>query len=280
MFDGIVSTHTDVTEKKKSQEQLASSFEALQNTSRLLRDSNTQLERSNLDLMQFASVASHDLKEPLRKIQAFGHLLESKLLDKLGKEEAGYLHKMISASGRMQVLIEDVLTLSKLSNSQLPHTPVKLENVILQIIDDLEIVIAEKKAVILTQALPEVLAVKGQMHQLFQNLLSNALKFTDKDLPEIRISGGLADAELLKSVGADSKARFAFIAVKDNGIGFEPEYKEQIFGLFQRLNGRLYDGTGIGLAIAKKIVENHHGFIKAESAIGEGTMFTILLPAT
>lgn len=278
MYDGIVSTHTDITEKKKAEQRLAESYEELKKTSRLLSDSNVQLERSNFDLMQFASVASHDLKEPLRKIQAFGNLLQSKIEENLQVEEKGYLQKMISTSGRMQVLIEDVLTLSKLSNNHLPHGRVNLAAVIKYITDDLEIIIAEKKAKITTAQLPEVYAVQGQMHQLFQNLIINALKFNDKASPEIFITGGAAQPEMVKEMGGNKKSQYVCIQVKDNGIGFEPEYKERIFGLFQRLNGRLYDGTGIGLAIAKKIIENHNGFIKADSVINEGTVFTILLP--
>ncbi len=178
----------------------------------------------------------------------------------------------------MQTLIEDVLTLSKLSNNHLPRTKVKLGEVIKHIIDDLEIGITEKNASIKAGPLPEIYAVGGQMHQLFQNLISNALKFSDKVSPEINIQSSEASAAIRKELQVDEDKNYVCIQVSDNGIGFEPEYKDTIFGLFQRLNGRLYDGTGIGLAIAKKIVENHGGFIKADSAIGKGTTFSILFP--
>ena len=279
MHDGIVSTHIDITEKKKSEQMLAQSYEELQNASRLLTDSNVQLERSNMDLMQFASVASHDLKEPLRKIQAFGNLLESKLAQKLEENELGYLQKMVSASGRMQVLIEDVLTLSKLSNNHLPRTKVQLSQVIKHITEDLEILIKEKNAEIRISEMPEIEAVPGQVHQLFQNLISNALKFNDKKVPVISIRNVPVTEQMLQEMQADEHRKFVAVEVSDNGIGFEQEYKETIFGLFQRLNGRLYDGTGIGLAIVKKILENHGGFIQASSTINEGTVFTILFPA-
>jgi two-component system CheB/CheR fusion protein len=278
MFDGIVSTHADITEKKKSEQMLADSYEELKNASRLLSDTNVQLERSNMDLMQFASVASHDLKEPLRKIQAFGNLLEAKLESTLGESELGYLQKMVSASGRMQTLIEDVLTLSKLSNNHLPRTKVKLGSVIRHITDDLEIVVKEKNAEIKVDALPEIYAVPGQVHQLFQNLISNALKFNDKEFPVIRVYASEISGALRAELQADENKNYTCITVEDNGIGFENEYRETIFGLFQRLNGRMYDGTGIGLAIAKKIVENHSGFLKAESVLGEGTKFHVIFP--
>ncbi len=279
LLDGIVVTHTDITEKKKSGEMLADSYEELKKTTRLLSDTNEQLEKSNMDLMQFASVASHDLKEPLRKIQAFGKLLEAKLEDKLNPVESGYLHKMLSASDRMQKLIEDVLKLSKLSNTHPMHSKVKLTPLIRNITDDLEIIIKEKNAVVRIGDLPEANAIPGQIHQVFQNLISNALKFNDKPVPEVIINSVPVTTELAKEFPYEKQKKYVLIQVKDNGIGFEPEYQESIFGLFQRLNGRLYEGTGIGLAIVKKIMENHGGFIKAASVVGEGTVFTLAFEA-
>ncbi|RYZ25184.1 MAG: hypothetical protein EOO10_18935, partial [Chitinophagaceae bacterium] len=276
LLDGFVATHRDITEQKKSSALLADSYQKLKKTSQLLSESNEQLEQSNLDLMQFASVASHDLKEPLRKIQAFGNLLESKIADRLNPVENGYLLKMLSASGRMQNLIEDVLTLSKLSNTQLLKTNVKLTPLIKNITDDLEIIIREKHATVEVEDMPEINAIPGQIHQVFQNLISNALKFNDKPVPTIQISSTDASKELLEAFAAEPGKSYLAVKVKDNGIGFDQEYNETIFGLFQRLNGRLYDGTGIGLAIVKKIMENHNGLIKADSVVGEGTTFTLL----
>jgi two-component system CheB/CheR fusion protein len=277
MLDGLVTTHTDITERKKAADLIAESYEELKKTSKSLRESNTQLEQSNLDLMQFASVASHDLKEPLRKIQTFGNILQTKLRDKLVDGEMSYLNKMISASGRMQALIEDVLTLAKLSNNTLPSSKVNLRKIVKRIQDDLEITIKEKKAVINIGQLPELDAVPGQMHQLFQNLISNALKFNDKDKPVIDIRE--EDVYNIKGLPANFyDDRFACIQVIDNGIGFEQEYVDKIFGIFQRLHGRQFDGTGIGLALSKKIVENHHGLITANGKPGEGSVFTIVLP--
>lgn len=280
MMDGVVTTHTDITDKKKTADTIARNYEDLKFAADQINDSNRQLERSNLDLMQFASVASHDLKEPLRKIQAFGNILQTKIKDRLTEEELNYFERMINASGRMQILIEDVLSLSKLSDNNLSKNKVDLKEVIKSILDDLEIVIQEKKAVVEIKPLPKVRAVQWQMHQLFQNLISNSLKFCDgsKSYPhvvvqEIEITRGKAQ-EL--NISPDD---FVGICVKDNGIGFEREYSEKIFRIFQRLHGRGYDGTGIGLAIAKKIVENHGGCIQAFGELGAGAEFCIYLPA-
>jgi len=279
MFDGVVTTHADITEKRKDAETIANSYQELKNTSQQLVESNVLLERSNMDLMQFASVASHDLKEPLRKIQTFGNILQSKWANTADNDDQKmYLEKMISASGRMQTLIEDVLTLSKLSNNHLPRTRVDLSKTINRITDDLEIVIKEKKATIVVANLPIIEAVPGQMHQLFQNLISNALKFNDKKTPTITIGEKKLTAKIAQGLGISYIADYVCVTVKDNGIGFESEYEEKVFGLFQRLNSREYEGTGIGLAIAKKIVENHDGIIKATSVLGKGTIFNICLP--
>ncbi len=279
MDDGIVSTHTNITDKKRASETIANNYQELKNTSEQLIDSNMQLERSNMDLMQFASVASHDLKEPLRKIQVFGNILSDKLKEKLSADELGHMHKITQASKRMQVLIEDVLTLSKLSNSELAREEVDLAKVIGRIIDDLEITINEKNTKVTVGDLPVIQAVPGQMHQVFQNLISNALKFNDKNTPSITITKKTVTGKAFKETGLPGAANdYTCIEVKDNGIGFEEQYGEKIFGIFQRLNGRQFDGTGIGLAIVKKIIENHGGYIKAMSVPGKGTGFTMYLP--
>jgi two-component system CheB/CheR fusion protein len=277
MLDGVVTTHIDITEKKKNADMIARNFEDLKVTSQRLSDTNIQLERSNFDLMQFASVASHDLKEPLRKIQAFGNILESKIQSKLSDTESGYLSKMISASNRMQVLIEDVLTLSKLSDDGLAKEKIDLNKIIKHISDDLEITIREKNATIKVSTLPSIDAVPGQMHQVFQNLISNALKFANKKNPVVSITEQTISAEHAKELGINPD-EYVYIIVGDNGIGFENQYKEKIFGIFQRLHGRNYEGTGIGLAIVRKIIENHGGFIYANGILNKGAEFHIILP--
>jgi len=273
MLDGLVITHSDISDQKKAAAIIAHNYEELELASQQLKNSNIQLERSNLDLLQFASVASHDLKEPLRKIQAFGNILRGKVTSKLDHDELNYFDRMINASGRMQTLIEDVLSLSKLSDNQLPKERTDLESVISNILEDLEIVIKERKAQVEIKNLPVVPAVRWQMQQLFQNLISNALKFssTGTKRPEIVIEGKLVSSEQAEVLNINS-ADFYCISVRDNGIGFEEEYTDKI------LNGRQYEGTGIGLAIAKKIVENHNGHICAASELDRGAEFFVFLP--
>lgn len=277
MLDGIVTTHMDITDRKKNADLIAQSFKDLKLTSDKLSETNVQLERSNFDLMQFASVASHDLKEPLRKIQAFGNILQSKIKNKLSEGEQNYFSKIISASNRMQSLIDDVLTLSKLSNGSSVKEKTDLNKIIKQITEDLEITIREKNAVITSDPLPAIDAVPGQMHQVFQNLISNGLKFSDKTSPAIEIRPQPITQEQADDLGINPR-NFVNILVTDNGIGFEDKYKEKIFGIFQRLHGRNYEGTGIGLAIARKIIENHGGFIFANGKVNKGARFHIILP--
>ncbi len=279
MLDGIVTTHTDITDKKEAADLITRNYEDLRTTSMKLIDANQQLERSNFDLLQFASVASHDLKEPLRKIQAFGNVLHSRVKNKLEDGEVGYLNKIINASGRMQTLIEDVLTLSKLSNSEIPYKKINLNEILRRIVEDLEIVIREKSAELEFGELPVMEAVPGQFHQLFQNLISNSLKFNNKPNPKIRIAQRNVPADFAMELMINPEDYFC-ITVADNGIGFESQYKEKIFGVFQRLHGRNYEGTGIGLSIARKIVENHRGFIVADGQLNKGATFFIILPSS
>lgn len=278
MMDGVVSTIVDVTERKNATDLIARNLLDLKEATANLQSTNKQLEQSNLDLMQFASVASHDLKEPLRKIETFGNLLNTKLREKMKGEDLTYLDKIIKAARRMQVLIEDVLTFSKLSNSDIPFAKINLNSIVSRIIDDLEISIQDKNARIHLENLPDVRAVKGQMHQLFQNLISNALKFNESEYPEVRIKEIPVSRRIADELDIDP-ADYVCISVKDNGIGFDEQFRDKIFRIFQRLNGNNYEGTGIGLAICKKIVENNKGFLHVESEPGKGTEFMIVLPA-
>ena len=277
MLDGLVTTFTDITQKKSAADLLQRGYTDLKNTSDKLLSMNQQLEQSNFDLLQFASVASHDLKEPLRKIQAFGNLLNARVDGKLDESEKRYLDKIINSSNRMQTLVEDVLTLSKLSNKDIPYTTVNLNKILHRIIDDLEITIKEKRAKIHIGVFPEIEAVPGQMHQLFQNLVSNGLKFNDKEEVKISITPYKITEQDSLEYNIDPR-NYTAIRLEDNGIGFEDHFKEKIFGVFQRLHSNSYQGTGIGLAICKKIVDNHNGFIKAESRVHHGTSFIVILP--
>lgn len=277
MQDGLVVIETNISDKKKAADVIAQSYAHLKQTSGELISTNLKLEQSNLDLLQFASIASHDLKEPLRKIQTYGNLLMSKVKNKMEDSELNNLNKIINASERMQKLIEDVLALSKLSNSTIPLEKVDVNAVILRIIDDLEISIKEQNAVINVSPLPVIFGIEGQIQQLFQNFICNSLKFTEDKPPVITITDKKLSPEQIKLLGINP-ADYFIICVKDNGIGFEDAYKDKIFGIFQRLNGNNYIGTGIGLAICKKIMENHKGFILTESVLGDGAEFILGFP--
>ena len=277
MRNGLVATFTDTTQKKEAADTISGSFLKLKNNAEELKVMNSKLEQTNYDLLQFASVASHDLKEPLRKIQVYGNFLKDKMVEDPTAHENKYIEKIISASNRMQILIDDVLTLSKLSNSEFAMAPVNLDDIIGQITDDVDITIKEKRAEVKRGELGEVSGVRGQMRQLFQNLILNSLKFNNKDNPKVFISRKGISKEEAKAYGIDA-AKYVCIEVADNGIGFEDQFSDKIFGLFQRLNGNIYQGTGIGLSICKKIVDNHKGFISAKGKPGEGATFRILLP--
>ena len=239
---------------------------------RKLKEYAGKLEESNKNLEEFAYVASHDLQEPLRKIQAFGELLNTNLDGNIDSESRMFLERMINAANRMQKLINDLLSFSRISTRTNPREFIKLDELVKEVCGDLEIAIQQSGATISLEPLPSVYTDPMQMRQLFQNLIGNALKFQSGERPLI-IS--------VKSVdGDDIKKGFCRIAVSDNGIGFDPKFAERIFQVFERLHTKQdYQGTGIGLAICKKIVERHGGSIKAESAENVGTTFFVDLPS-
>jgi len=276
MMDGLVVTFSDITDKKTASEKVQRSYDILKTTSQQLKDSNYKLEQSNMDLLQFASVASHDLKEPLRKIQVFGNLLKDSVHEKLSGPESNYLEKVVKSTSRMQILIDDILTLSRLSKADVQLMEIDLNKIIAEITDDLEVTIREKKAKITVDHLPTIKGIPGQIHQLFQNLISNAMKFNDSQ-PELHIREEPLTDELKKELNILGTG-YRIITVRDNGIGFDPIYSDKIFGVFQRLEKDRFQGTGIGLAIVKKIVDNHKGFVKAISVPGSGSSFIIALP--
>jgi signal transduction histidine kinase len=238
---------------------------------------NKQLESSNDDLQQYASVASHDLKEPLRKIQIYSDKVRRAYLTE-NAEADEYMQKIISSSQRMSRLISDLLTYSRLSGEGL-YKSTDINIILNELLADLEILIAEKNATIHIDKFPEMEVVPGQIRQLFQNILSNALKFSRKDVPPfVNINVSRIAQEELDSTEAEN-GNFCRITISDNGIGFNEIYKEKIFTMFQRLHSKeAFEGTGIGLAIVKKIVEKHNGIITVSSREGEGTTFTLVLP--
>ncbi len=239
---------------------------SLKEVNEILGQKIDELAKSNKELESFNYIASHDLQEPLRKIQTFLTLIKQR-----GKDEAtviGYMDKINTSAERMSALISDVLTYSKLSIEK-HFVPIDLNIIIDNVLSDYELVISEKNAVVKKGILPIINAVPPQMHQLFSNLISNALKYSS-NAPIIEIKSEIKTVKDLQ---------IAEIIVADNGIGFDDQYSDQIFKLFQRLHGKSeYSGTGIGLSICKKITEQHNGNISAKSEIGKGTTFTVQLP--
>ncbi len=249
----------------------------------VLRQLNTELQRSNQELQDFAYVASHDLQEPLRKIQAFGNLLEEEHGRALGDGKA-YLDRMRNAATRMRVLIEDLLTFSRVTTKAAPFSQVDLNAVIREVVDDVGPRLQATQGSIEAQPLPTIEADPGQIHQLLQNLIVNALKFHRPDVPpiikifaEVQINPETASLEAGTIPGQMEQRCLLFI--EDNGIGFDEKYLDRIFTVFQRLHGKSdYEGTGIGLAVARKIVERHGGTVTARSSVGKGATFIITLP--
>ncbi|MBL7841772.1 MAG: CHASE3 domain-containing protein [Cyclobacteriaceae bacterium] len=266
--DGLIVTYTDVTEKTIAESRLTQYAE--------------ELKRSNQDLEQFAYVASHDLQEPLRKIRAFGDRLAARYEDKLDEVGAEYITRMQQASARMQKLIEDLLSFSRISSGHEQFTRVDLTAVVNEVVDDIEGQILREKAKVGVKPIAEINGDRGQIRRLFQNLISNAIKFHKPGaLPVVEISGDVISSnEAEKEFGFSlTEPAYVRIVVKDNGIGFDEKYSEKIFNIFQRLQGRAeYEGTGIGLAICRKIMSNHRGYIRAQSVINQGSEFILIFP--
>ncbi len=236
-----------------------------------LKRSNEELERSNEDLEHFAAAASHDLQEPLRKIQAFGERLHSRFGDGLPERGKDYLDRMQNAAGRMSELIDDLLDFSRITTRAKPFEALDLNAVVDDVISDLEVRIERTQGQIDVKKLPRIDADRIQMRLLFQNLIGNALKFHREGVPPVVEVGTQASTE--------DDAEVCRIYVEDNGAGFDEKYLDRIFDVFQRLHGRgVYEGTGMGLAISRKIVERHNGSITATSTPGEGTRFVVTLP--
>lgn len=245
---------------------------AMEQHARRLNEYAERLEYSNRELEEFAYVASHDLQEPLRKIEAFGDRLRQKYADRLDDNGCAYLERMQHASRRMRSLISDLLDYSRISTKTKPFAKVDMREVVEGVIADLEIALEASGAEVSVCDLPCLDADRPQMQRLFQNLIANAIKFAKPDV-EARIE------ITVESEGADGAAPMCRLQVRDNGIGFDNRHAEQVFKIFHRLHGRSeYEGTGIGLATCRKIVERHSGTIAASSEPGVGTTITVRLP--
>jgi PAS domain S-box-containing protein len=276
-FEGYIGSCTDINDAKTHSVLLE---QRINERTKALNDAIVQLERSNLELAQFAYVVTHDLQEPLRKVKTFTDRLMIKANRKLAEDEKVYLEKIKNSADRMSCLVRDVLNYSILTRSAEPFIKLDLNIIAKHVLTDFELLITQKKAVIKIEALPVIEAVHLQMNQLFNNLVGNSLKFTTPGItPLITISCtevSAADIEKFKLAHGQPYIKIRF---SDNGIGFDQEYGEQIFEIFQRLNGNNeYPGTGIGLALCKKIISNHNGMIHAESIPGKGATFFVILP--
>ncbi len=294
-------TNTDITERRQMEEDLRRAREELEDRvlerTAELKSANellhreirerkeaeqrveafaAELQRSNRELEQFASVASHDLQEPLRKIQAFGDRLQAKCGEMLNEQGREYLERMRSAAARMSTLINDLLVFSRVTTKAQPFAAVDLAAEARQVVSDLEARIQQAGGWVEIGSLPTIYADPMQMRQLLQNLIGNGLKFhRPQEPPVVRVEGRLLDGPN----GEGPTAPLFELTVRDNGIGFEEKYLDRIFQLFQRLHSRSeYEGTGIGLAICRKIIERHGGTITARSAPGQGATFLVTLP--
>jgi PAS domain S-box-containing protein len=254
---GLVIVLNDITQRKSTQQQLKETVE--------------ELNRSNEELEKFAYAASHDLQEPLRKVRAFGDRLADHLGGELEEKGELYLERMLDATRRMQQLIDDLLTYSRITTRARPFVQVDLQKVAGNVISDLDVRIQELDGRVEVGDLPTVEAEPVQMRQLLQNLIGNGLKFHRKGVPPVV----KVDGQIISRDGED----YCRMTVKDNGIGFKEEYEDRIFTIFQRLHPRgEYSGTGVGLALCEKIVQHHNGSITAHGAPEEGATFVVELP--
>jgi len=248
----------DITERKRAERELKQAEE--------LKQAIEALELSNRDLEQFAYVASHDLQEPLRMVSSFTQLLAKRYQGKLDKDADEFIDYIVAGARRMQALINDLLTYSRVDTRGESFGPIDSEAAFNQAIANLRVAIEEGEAVITHDPLPPLIADNSQIVQLFQNLLGNAIKFHGKELPRVHVSARQENNEWVFSV-------------RDNGIGIAPDYFDRVFVIFQRLHGREeYPGTGTGLAICKRIVERHDGRIRVESELNKGSTFYFTIP--
>jgi two-component system CheB/CheR fusion protein len=273
-----VCSSTDIHEQKMFSQELE---RQISERTQSLKESNIELEHSNKNLEQFAFIASHDLQEPLRKIQTFSSMLAENSKEQMSVDGRKLLDKIHASSARLSVLIADVLNFSSINHTENAFRKTDLGKILATVLDDFSLLIEEKEAAIKTSVLPSIEVIPIQINQLFYNLLNNSLKFINKtEAPVINISHrNLTRVEVLKFPDLNPAKEYFEILFSDNGIGFDVEFKDKIFEIFQRLHRREeYPGTGIGLALCQKIVNNHRGLIFGDSHPGAGALFHIILP--
>jgi len=266
-------------EKRAAELIIANKELAFQNEEKEKRAS--ELSIANKELLAFTYISSHDLQEPLRKIQTFVTIILENENKNLSEEGKYNFRRMQLAAGRMQQLIDDLLAFSRINTTDHKFEKTELNIIVEEVKTELKDTIQEKHATIEATELCPANIIVFQFRQLMYNLISNALKFSQPDVPShILIKSRIVRGNKLKNVKLSTEKNYCHITVKDNGIGFEPHFSERIFGVFQKLHGKdVYEGTGIGLAIVKKIVENHNGIIIATSELNKGARFDIYIPA-
>ena len=286
-ISGVLVVATDVTEqvlaRQKIEEVVVQRTRELAQANETLVKNNQELKHLNTNLEEFAYAASHDMKEPVRKIHFFSDRLKSELQDKLSDNQRRLFERLEDASRRMGTLIDDLLTYSQATRGVAKQEDVDLNQKFQRVLEDLDLEVQQKGATVTVDSLPVIRGNKRQIQQLLQNLVSNALKYSKAGVaPQIRITcRKVTAAEARAGLPVEGDKPYYLLEVRDNGIGFEQADAERIFNVFTRLHGNAeYKGNGVGLSIVRKVVENHNGFVWAESVPGEGATFKVLLPVS
>ncbi|HYV91843.1 MAG TPA: PAS domain-containing protein [Chitinophagales bacterium] len=271
----------DISNEKKAEMELEENRNRLAQLNQSLEQKNQELERSNQELMSFNYIASHDLQEPLRKIKMFTNRIMDMSPSYMPDGIKDSFNRIINSAERMQTLIDDLLSFSRTSSGEKVFESVDLNGMLDEVQNSLKHSLEEKNGKIISSPLPALRVIRFQFQQLLENIISNAIKYSKKDLaPQIKITSALVKGNQIVNENAKPDKNYCRIRIADNGIGFDQQHAKRIFELFQRLHGKSeYSGTGIGLAICKKIVDNHNGFITAEGRAGAGAVFNIFIPA-
>lgn len=281
LFADLISFHLNALEEVKERKIFTDELEKkVKERTHQLDENNLQLEKMNKNLLSFVHISSHDLQEPLRKIQTFASIISDKEVQNLSEEGRHYFDRMKIAAERMQALLGDLLDHSRVSVADRKLEVAELDEILQEVREELKEELELSNALIKTEGNGSIKVIPFQFRQLLQNLISNSLKFAHSQRePRIIITTTTAEGRHLNMAKLDAATTYCHIRISDNGIGFEQQYNERIFELFQRLHDRsTYDGTGMGLSIVKKIVENHNGIITAKGEVDKGAVFDIYIP--